>query len=102
MKDINKNLIEAITESLQECEESGDLVIAISTPATISCRISEKVREVYSGELFTPEELLALSSLIFHAASDKKFYDWEMPTLTGYTAERMQELGRKIRELITL
>jgi hypothetical protein len=102
MKDIDNVLVEAITSALHESELSGDLVISTSTPASVSRRISKGVREVFTGDLFSPEELLALSSLIFHATSNKNFYDGEMHTLTGYTAEEMGGLGKKIRELVTL
>lgn len=102
MKDIHKELNKAIIKALEECEAAGDLVIATSTPMTAAARISERVRETFTGDIFTPDDLLAISSLIYHATSDKRFYDSEMTTLTGYSSEKMQELGKQIRELTAL
>ncbi len=102
MKNIQPILIDAITKALLEAEDTGDLVIATSTPTSVSASIAEKVQEVFTGDIFSPEELLALSQLIYHATADKRFYDWEMPTLIGYTVEEMKELGDRLRSLTTL
>jgi len=102
MRDIPPALVDAITSALVEADAAGEIAIAVTTPTQIAERIGEKVREVFVGDIFTPEELMALSVLIFHATADKRFYDWEMPTLIGYTAEEMEALGRKIRALTAL
>lgn len=102
MREIHQALTEAIITALKESEQAGDLVISTQTPIAVAERISESARSVFSGGIFSPAELMALSALILHATADKRFYDWEMPTLTGYTAEEMQELGQKIRALVAL
>lgn len=43
---------------------------------------------------------MALGTLIMYATKDKRFYDWEMPSLTGYSAEKMAALGEKIHALV--
>ena len=102
MRDIQQALTDAIVSSLARAEEAGELVICTDAPVDIADRISESVRGVFAGDSFSPDELLALSALIFHATSDKRFYDWEMPVLLGYTAEQMAELGNRIRGLSSL
>lgn len=102
MRDIQQALADAIVSALAHAEGAGELVICTGAPVQIADRISESVRGVYSGGIFSPEELFALSALIFHATSDKRFYDWEMPVLLGYTAEQMAELGNRIRQLSSL
>lgn len=102
MRDIHQQLINGIASGLRKAEESGDIVICSATPDRTAILISNKAREVFTGNVFSPEELLALSGLIFHAVADKRFYDWEMPTLIGYTADDLAELGDRIRQLSTL
>lgn len=102
MRDIDSELTSAISESLLAIESKGELVITSASPHAAATEIAEKVREVYAGGVFTPEELMALSSLILHAVADKRFYDWEMPTLIGYSADEMKALGMKIRESVNL
>lgn len=102
MRDIQRELINSIASALREAEDAGDIVICTTTPERTADLISEKVRAVFTGDLFSPEELFALSGLISQAVSDKRFYDWEMPTLLGHSAEEMAELGRRIRHLTAL
>lgn len=102
MKELSQELISAIVAGLQESELAGDIVISTQTPTAVAELISERVRSVFVDGIFTPAELMALSSLIIHATADTRFYDWEMPSLTGYTAEEMLALGNKIRALVAL
>ncbi|WP_130466536.1 hypothetical protein [Corticibacter populi] len=87
MRDIQIELNNNIVSALCEAEAAGDIVICTTAPQQTASLISEKIRAVFTGEIFSPEELLALSGLISQAVSDKRFYDWEMPTLIGYTAD---------------
>ncbi|MGY3876741.1 hypothetical protein [Aeromonas enteropelogenes] len=101
MSDATKSIKDALAEALTKSEEKGDLVIATSVINNVTEPMAEAVKAVYAG-IFTNQELAALSNLVFQATSDTKFYDWEMPTLVGYTREEMQSLGEKLRELATL
>jgi len=101
MSDATKSIKDALAEALTKSEEKGDLVIATSVINNVTEPMAEAVKAVYAG-VFTNQELAALSNLVFQATSDTKFYDWEMPTLVGYTREEMQSLGEKLRELATL
>ena len=102
MKNIRRELINSIVSALRQAEDAGDIVICTTTPELIANPISDSVRTVFTGDIFSPEELFALSKLISQATSDKRFYDWEMPTLIGYTADEMAELGERIRQLTAL
>ncbi|MES2672555.1 MAG: hypothetical protein V4673_19330 [Pseudomonadota bacterium] len=102
MKDIRRELINSIVSALRKAEDAGDIVICTTTPELIANPIYDSVRTVFTGDIFSPEELFALSKLISQATSDKRFYDWEMPTLIGYTADEMAELGERIRQLTAL
>lgn len=101
MADATQSIKDAIAEALVKSEEKGDVVIATSVINNVTEPMAEAVKSVYAG-IFTNQELAALSNLVFQATSDTKFYDWEMPTLVGYSREEMQSLGAKLRELATL
>ncbi len=101
MADATQSIKDAIAEALVKSEGKGDIVIAISIINNITEPMAEAVKAVYAG-IFTNQELAALSNLVFQATSDTKFYDWEMPTLVGFSREEMQNLGAKLRELATL
>ncbi|PKQ40283.1 hypothetical protein CXP40_16020 [Pseudomonas sp. YY-1] len=101
MPDASAIIKTALAEALMEAEEKGDLVIATSIINDVTEPMAEAVKSVYAG-IFTTQELAALSNLVFQATSDDRFYDWEMPTLVGYTREEMQSLGEKLRELAIL
>jgi hypothetical protein len=96
-----ENIKNALAQALVKAEADGDIVIATSIINNIAEPLAEAVKSAYAG-VFTTQELAALSRLIFEATSDEKFYDWEMPTLVGYTREEMQKLGEKLRELAIL
>lgn len=101
MADATQSIKDAIAEALVKSEEKGDVVIATSVINDVTEPMAEAVKAVYAG-IFTNQELAALSNLVFQATSDTKFYDWEMPTLVGYSREEMQNLGAKLRELAAL
>jgi hypothetical protein len=101
MSDATRGIKDALADALKRSEEKGDLVIATSVINNVTEPMAEAVKAVYAG-IFTTQELAALSNLVFQAVSDTKFYDWEMPTLVGFTREEMQSLGEKLRELATL
>jgi hypothetical protein len=44
----------------------------------------------------TSSEMAGLRSLVLHAISDKRFFDWEMPTLTGFSAEEFRQIAEKL------
>ncbi|VXC97739.1 conserved hypothetical protein [Pseudomonas sp. 8Z] len=101
MPDCTSKIKKALAEVLTKSEENGDLVIATAIINDITEPMAEAVKTAYAG-IFTTQELAALSNLVFQATSDETFYDWEMPTLVGYTREEMQALGAKLRELAIL
>ena len=97
MEELDSRLLKAISNALVQCEENSDLVITTSVVNKISDVIAEKVKEEYSGGIISPEETLGVATLIFHAIENKKFFDWEMPTLCGYSAEEFDTIARKLR-----
>ena len=101
MDELTKRLVEAITASLQELEENGSIVITEPVINSVSSSIAETVKSSYAG-ILSPEEVLGVCGLLFHAVEDKKFYDWEMPTLCGYKAEEMKATTLRLRNSVNI
>lgn len=101
MREIQAELVKSIVSALYRAEEAGDIVICTGAPHGVAELISEEVRSVFTGELFTPQELHWLSSLISSVVLNKQFCNIQFPTLSGCRPEEMQALGEKIRALTT-
>lgn len=89
-------LSETIASVLGELERDGDLVITSSTLGPVVERIVEAVLGVVPKTSLSQLELLGVRSLILHAISDQRFFDWEMPTLTGFTAAEFGRIAEKL------
>ena len=98
MSDSALKIKSVLAKELFKAEGRGDLVISTSIIDNVTSPLAEAVKVVYAG-IFTVQELAALSNLIFQSTSNEQFYDWEMPTLVGYTREEMQKLGDKLNDL---
>jgi len=101
MKNLDSELDSAISTALQEAESHDNIVIA-SQVSNTSSAIREEVKKVYAGGVLSPNEILGICTVLFHAVENKKFYDWEMPTLTGYSADEMKTLAENLRKTINL
>ncbi|GBD49783.1 hypothetical protein [Methylopila sp. Yamaguchi] len=82
--------------ALGELERDGDLAIMSLSIEPIADRISQAVLSVVPNTKLSHLELLGIRSLILHAISDKHFFDWEMPILTGFTAAEFERIAEKL------
>ncbi|TYC52413.1 hypothetical protein FMN50_17980 [Rhodobacterales bacterium] len=94
---MNDNLLfQSIKKALLNLEERGDIVLCASDTNIPAKRIYETVSELVPNERLTTAELSGLRALILQAVSDDRFFDWEMPTLTGLTSDQFKEVARKL------
>ena len=98
MKDIEISLRNAIEEALHSIEESGDIVITSGSLGEATKLIAEKTKEIYTGNIFTPAEMVLLRQLAAEAAINDKLFCGELQLTTGYTKEEMLEFSEKLRE----
>ena len=91
----DKTLSKAIAMALGELERDGDLVITSPSIEPVADRIAQAVLAVVPNTALSHLELLGVRSLVLHAISDKRFFDWEMPTLTGFTAVEFEDIAEK-------
>jgi hypothetical protein len=88
-------LSRAIAAALHDLDRDGDLVITSPHIEPIADRIAEAALSVVPSTTLSLE-LLGVRSLILHAISNKQFFDWEMPTLTGFTAAEFERIAEKL------
>jgi hypothetical protein len=85
-----------ISESLSELERRGDIVITSSLAGDVTNFLHERLRMILPNEELIVQELVGLRSLINHAIADERFFDWEMPTLTGIDREAFARIAVKL------
>jgi hypothetical protein len=92
-------LSRTIMAALGELEKDDELIIISTTIERVADRIAEAVLGVVPNTGLSAQDLYGIRSLIFHAVHDKQFFDWEMPTLTGFNSDEfIQILGKLPRE----
>jgi superfamily II DNA/RNA helicase len=92
----DSRLLKAIERTLHQLEEDKEIVLCSSTPRIAVRRLSDAVLDLVPSTNLSSEELMAVRSLILHAVADKRFFDWEMPTLSGLTAEEFAAVAEKL------
>jgi len=102
LSEFDTRLIKAISNALLECETDSSLVITSTVISDIAKVVADKVKLEYAGGVISPDEMNGVSSLVLNAIADKKFFDWEMPTLTGYTAEEFGKIAQKLRKSVEI
>jgi hypothetical protein len=89
-------LSKTVAMALGELERDGDLVITSPSIEPIADRITQAALAVVPSTALSHLELLGVRSLILHAISNKQFFDWEMPTLTGFTSAEFARIAEKL------
>ncbi len=86
----------SIKEALDRLEMNGDIIICTDNKSKVIEKIYKSIYNVIPKTNLSAIELSSIRSLIYHAISDEKFFDWEMPTLTGMTKEEFKKLLDKL------
>jgi len=89
-------LSNVVREALLQLEADGHIVIVSTTIGPILDAIANKVADVVPRTDLSLRELSATRLLINQAIHDTRFFDWEMPTLTGLTIEEFSIVARKL------
>ncbi len=92
----DQRLSRSIAIALGDLEREGELVVISPSIERVADRITEAVLSVVPNTSLSLEELVGVRSLILHATWDKQFFDWEMPTLTGFDANEFQQIAEKL------
>ena len=97
-KELDRFLLGIVTKVLVRMEEQ-DKLVCVSDQKVIAQELTQEIQSSAKHLTVSSEELSGLRSLVYHAVNDEKFFDWEMPTLTGYTAEQFKEIAEKLPKI---
>jgi|GEM_PF-863195 len=92
----DEHLSQTLATTIGELERDGELVVTSPSIAPLADRLAEAALGVVSSTGLSTTEMVGVRSLILHAVADKRFFDWEMPTLTGFTAEEFERIAAKL------
>jgi hypothetical protein len=92
-EDDQRSLIQAIGEAIIELDKVNDLVLCSDDPTKCATKIAASVGHVVPDIGLSSLEMYGIRSLILYAIADKKFFDREMPTLTGFSAEQFKAIA---------
>ncbi len=96
----DRALIQALQAGIDTAEDRGYLVSTTPNHRQAAEVLAEQVKAVYAGGVMSPDEVLGICSVLYHAAEDKKFFDWEMPALCGYKPEEIKHIADRLRQSI--
>lgn len=89
-------LEKVIADEIGKLEIDEEIVVCSTSPNRAARRIGDAVLGVVPQTSLTTSELWAVRSLILHAIETPGFFDWEMPTLTGATADEFRAIADKL------
>lgn len=89
-------LMNKIHKALSDLEKNGDIVLCSDVPTAVAKKIYDAVIDIVPNNELSPAELSGMRALIFQASRDSRFFDWEMPTLTGFSAEEFRAIAEKL------
>ncbi|GLR72667.1 hypothetical protein [Agaribacter marinus] len=93
---MSKSELEKIlTESLNELESSGDIVISTTTPNVVIDKLVQAVSNVYPITL-TELELSAVKNAVHVTYSGFKLDDWDFQTHIGLTKDELAVVFKKL------
>lgn len=76
--------------------ELGDDIVLCGDSERISKKISDSILQVMPNTTLTLSDMQAVRALILLAVADPRFFDSDMPSLTGLTASGFRDLAEKL------
>jgi hypothetical protein len=96
MTEDNQNiLIQEISKALVELDSENDLVLCSDDPNICAKKIAASVKGVIPDTGLTSLEMHGVRSLILYAIENQSFFDWEMATLSGFSAAQFKTIAGK-------
>lgn len=92
----DQNLFNNLVALLNKLDESGEIVVCTGDSKVIAKKMHDLVLVHVPNTSLSTQELYGVRSLLLEAVKDKNFFDWEMPTLTGFNAEQFQNIADKL------
>lgn len=98
MNDIETKLHKAMKGALLSAEEKSDIVVT-GNIEQLSETLIQAIKPVYSGEIFSPEELFLFSQLASECAKNDKAFYGELESVTGFNQIKLIDLANKLKSL---
>ena len=92
----DKKLLCCLASLISDMEENGEIIICDTSNTNIVKRIHDQVLSLVPNTSLTSEEYDGIRSLLLEATSNEQFFDWEMPTITGFTSEQFKVIANKL------
>jgi len=92
----DQSLFDSLVALLNNLDESGEIVVCTGDSKAVAKKIHDLVLAHVPNTSLSTQELYGVRSLLLEAVKDKSFFDWEMPTLTGFNAEQFQNIANKL------
>lgn len=92
----DQKLWKVISLILKKMEEDEEIVICSSSSVNATSKIHDAIASIVPKTNLSDLDLYAIRSLILEAIDDGKFFDREMPTLTGYSADQFRKIAMKL------
>ncbi|MEL7259641.1 MAG: hypothetical protein AAFN80_17715 [Pseudomonadota bacterium] len=89
-------LVQVIEATMKKLEQADELVICSETPTKVATEIAKAVDHIVPDTGLSFLEMSGVRALILQAISQPAFFDWEMPTLTGFSAEQFEAIAEKL------
>ena len=89
-------LEQTLARALDGLERRNQIILCADDRTAIAAQLGAAVRSVWPDAPTTTQEMAAVRALIFHALADKRFFDLEMPTLTGLNADGFRSVAGKL------
>ena len=89
-------LDQTVAAALGQLEADQEIVVCTASPNHVVERLSSAILAVVPHTGLTASELYGLRLLVLQATANRAFFDWEMPTLTGFSAEEFEAIANKL------
>lgn len=86
----------ALARALEALEASGEIVVCRPVSNVAVQSLHDAILDVVPDSNLTATELSGVRALILHAIRDKQFFNWEKPTVTGFTAEQFEAIAKRL------
>lgn len=89
-------VLSLVARSLAALEDKNEIVICSETTQSAAKYLAQELMDILPNDKLTTLEMAGLRTLVLQAISDPRFFDWEMPTLTGFTKEQFRKIAEKL------
>jgi hypothetical protein len=94
-KQIDPFIFESVKAAVSSLE-NADMLVCVADLDIVAKRLAIQILKHTPQLAIASTELSGLRSLAYEAINDKRFFDWEMPTLTGFTADQFRTIIEKL------